>query len=830
MKLILDTKKNLEYLDLNNFNSFNYTDFADPFDQDELIKHLISNDVFKSCLSTKESSQNKKNHSFPIGTIFTTLYNLSILNTHDLSKFLAKIKKLDIDKMNNFELLSSELLDFLGEDKIYSDLLFANCFNYCFGDAKKIRDDNFFEKMIPEHFLSFSDNDKLLLCKLSHPSFSIEANTRTSKSNPISTFFCIYSYFILSFCISYLHYSINIALRIVNKELPLSTFYDLFFNILKNDEKSFQADLSFILSNELELNTNERDSTLCQLLENGINSRINVFKWFLDLYNAAIHNLDFDYSIKSIELKHFPTNKIGDFLEDCYDSFNEIINIYNKYKVEVIDGNDTLPLIFSFKPQEETFDPLETLNSNNSSILEFQQYIYERTSENVNLALLDAILAEYDSKYHYRDHAYRYKNVFNTQPFSYKIKCSNDVTDSYNYLSSPYIDFFLLIFSEMFYQYKPTDNISLFVSCLYFDYFYYFSFLRSYEPTTKLFPNENLLSIQCNSLKDLLIASFYATTSFGLAPVIKCKYTDCHCVVLQEKGQKANCAFIDHKSKNGTEKNNRYSLKTRKYIHCTTLKQEYENYVRNIDISNKPQTIFKNIDEKLLDISTSVTPKKEEINNVIHVLNSILKDSYNILLKMEFSQTIIKNLDKMIFREYFTDLFDQFKELTKKKNGIAPLKIIRNNQQLYKTVKYCSTILPTSDRYSYAEQRANQMGLKSLYKLKIDKDDFSIDYVKYNFTDYLSLVDTAEKIFINLLIKYYRTYTENPNLDSSKIQDRFNIKDEIELTQEYDPIDFENCIKWCKDYKYYNGVTIILDTFKDLRNIINSVSQIYSNN
>lgn len=794
MKLILDTENNLEYLFIQNLDSLNS---MDPFKRATLIEHLISTDFIKQIRWKYKSTELRFDRAIPIGTTFTTLYNLSIMPSNDLEIFFTNLEKKakKNEELNDAEFLSWYLLGVLGKTEI-ENLIYANLQNDVFGySMEKLRAGKDRERMISEHFLSLKKEDRLLMCKLVHPRFSIKENIQIGGNNPISNFFCIFSYFLLSFCISFLHHLIQQALNLIGKKSDIENTYLIFFKIIKNRNKEYQgADFGYILDSELSLSIEEKNILYSLNDSKHLYFEVNVFNWFIDIYNSLLDNLEFHYLFNPREETGSETDNIATFLYDSANSINEILKVYNAYTVKIIEGNKRLPLLFSFSLRS---DSLNSPKFHNSYVTTQRQDINEYLEETIDWDLVDDINFDYGNYTNYRNQLYYFGNSYNTSPFKSSIKDNENICDPYNYISSPYIDVLIMTLLWILNSDYYDSKLSYEISYLYNEYFYYFSFLRTYEPTANLFPNENLVSIQCDTPKDLLIASFYAVTYYGRSKINKCHDRNCKCIYLNDKKHDIYCDFIEYHS--NISKQSEYS----------SLKQEYDNFVRNIDIVKKKNKIFNIYDKKLINIKhenlSDLISKEQKIIN--ETLNLLFKISYTLITKIEYEQAIVNNMNSLVARELFKITYQKFKYLTKQKEGIYPLQILLNKNELKNIVS--------------TRVENNEKTISDLYKFEADEKFLQGDFIKYDINDYIHLIDLTEKIFINLLIAYHKHILEHPNLTDSKLRDCFNVPMENKLLRDYNLADYYQCIEWCKEHQFYNGVKIIISEINKLRDDIN---------
>ena len=233
MKIIYDTENDLEYLEMDTPTS-SIIDNKSSLIQQTLENYII--DIKKveyhDLIDRTTNEANRVKLSFPIGTIFCTLYNLSVIETDDLDELLSAIAKKKITDMNSYELLTFYFLECFEKENINIDLAQRDTRKSESSDRKlDIRNTKSF-KMIPNNFSSFSKSDKLLLIKLFNPLFSIEDNIQTNSSNYMLNFFYIISYFLLSFCVSYLYHENKSLIRSQNIEIKIDDIHFLFLEAL----------------------------------------------------------------------------------------------------------------------------------------------------------------------------------------------------------------------------------------------------------------------------------------------------------------------------------------------------------------------------------------------------------------------------------------------------------------------------------------------------------------------------------------------------------------------------------------------------------------------
>ena len=123
MKIIYDTENDLEYLEMDTPTS-SIIDNKSSLIQQTLENYII--DIKKveyhDLIDRTTNEANRVKLSFPIGTIFCTLYNLSVIETDDLDELLSAIAKKKITDMNSYELLTFYFLECFEKENINIDL------------------------------------------------------------------------------------------------------------------------------------------------------------------------------------------------------------------------------------------------------------------------------------------------------------------------------------------------------------------------------------------------------------------------------------------------------------------------------------------------------------------------------------------------------------------------------------------------------------------------------------------------------------------------------------------------------------------------------------
>lgn len=678
MRIIFDKEKNLEYIDreikpINEESSEVKQKINSQFVNLPNSQYIWFGDKILEIFIKMESY-------FPIGTIFSTLYNLSVIEEEDLKKYLIDLREKNIEEMNSVDLLSLFFLNNFGEKEILEDLARSNIRSGYFKSRSLNFRNPYSLKMIPKNFNTLSQENKLLLIKVFNPTYSIEKNTQVNKDNYVSNFFCIISYFLLSFIVSYIYFLMTEDIYYEHQELKID---DVFYEFVRIVEREERINIPRPLSDEHSTSYNK-------ITINKSSSFYSLIEIYVDLYKAILFTLDFTYpeNYEEITFQHFSYAEllkndmtIASFINKTFNSLNKLFEIYNTHEIKLSEGTSLLPLVYTFSRRNpntvlrvQSLDPLiyayfdenerirhrqnERLKHRLSNIELFFDNNHFKGS-NLNWDLLYEVL----KKYHNYDYLIK-DSFFNTQielnSKSQDINPKNPIN-----ITSKYTDilfkFLISLFNKMVQTQDPLMHFSNFILEFYQNNFEYFCILRDDENILKFFPNKNLIAISCNNLKDLLSASFYGAMNYGKFEIKNCRDRSCPCVYLATKDHDTFCDF--HKYLENTAykhiKNN-YSK----------FKQQYDVYVRNISVSEKIESIFKKIDN-LANISNAdiAKIKYEEKQYIVSFLKFIIKNTYSTLLKSQYDQIIKENLEKLPFQFFSKRPLDNFAISQEKKKG-----------------------------------------------------------------------------------------------------------------------------------------------------------------
>lgn len=855
MKIILDTKNSLEYIYFEQLTSAN---------SNNILK--LENLKYYEVYDKTSDEQKIFYYSFPIGTIFSTLYNLSISKKEELDTVLLTISKKKVEDMNDSEFLTHYLFQIWGSEKIYYDLAASNLItDISISDSIEkvefIRNTDTNDKMITDKILKLSKEDQLLFCELFHPEFSIKENIYSIKDNYILNFFHIFSYFLLSFCISFLYFSINSVLIKFNQSLEFDDIYKLFYKILYNlesDDIDFNMaypnkniNLKNLIHNELSLDISEKQiinafNEFCLDIIYTI-TNLNIFKLYKEMLNNMASTLDFSYRFSpEEEKKHNFDHSIGAFLLKSQNHINTILKIYEYFDPILADGNDTLPLIYCFIPRKSLAKLPRTILPLYKKILPATTYILLTDEDNIIstkprmvLRIIDHFIPTYKNyrhkysriridydkarllvSYYFQDDHDPINNIFNTQPKNFP-KLQSDKLDTFNSVASPYIDIFLCFFLTLFHSFSPEDNLSYYVSQIYYKYFGYFTFLRQYKPTAKLFPNKNIMYINCTTIKDLLIASFYSYVCFSKFPLKKCSFDQCNYVFLNTN--EPNKCMLHHDINENIAYNKTY--KSLDYQNKT----KYKN--------NRQDKIYKLL-EKLFSISHENIEKitKNEQDSITYVTKKIFKESYIAQVNLEF-ELFLKPLNSLASQKFYDKNIDAFNILTSFNKGIEPFEVMytkllkyKNNREEARSFKIFENGIITEIPYKGEKHVVNntplrknlfenddqfqklvQSCIQDLYRITCTDDYNDVYFVSFNLKFYSDYVTKTKNLFINSLIKLYKC-----NINSHE----FVLPSFPQLFSEYNPDEYSKCLKWCKEYYYYNGVKIVLKEISKIESLL----------